>query len=266
MPTQKIRVLSVRQPYADEIIYGDKWNELRSWKTPYRGPVYIHASRWDGSPAQGSPGPGTTGAIIGRVELVDCLPEEDLAAVLLNSGKRRHKLPTRLRRVADALQRADVTWEHGIGEWNWIMLDPTPLLRPITVLGKLNLWHAEFPEKQLDCGEPTPGCRRPSASDWPDPDAPLEEEPVPVSRPDGWVANLLFDHLKAAGSQGCQMTRQNLARLARTWEREVEHLERILASCLQFERVPGKPERGRWWRLRQVTMVDPDARPRRPRP
>lgn len=38
------RVLSVRQPWAWAIASGRKRVENRSWNTPYRGTVYIHAS------------------------------------------------------------------------------------------------------------------------------------------------------------------------------------------------------------------------------
>ena len=37
--------LSVRQPWADCIIYGGKNVENRSWRTFYRGPLLIHASK-----------------------------------------------------------------------------------------------------------------------------------------------------------------------------------------------------------------------------
>jgi ASCH domain len=39
------RVLSMKQPWAWAIVSGLKHVENRSWKTPYRGTVYIHASR-----------------------------------------------------------------------------------------------------------------------------------------------------------------------------------------------------------------------------
>jgi hypothetical protein len=38
------RVISIRQPWAWAIASGRKKVENRTWQTPYRGPVYIHAS------------------------------------------------------------------------------------------------------------------------------------------------------------------------------------------------------------------------------
>ena len=39
------KAISVRQPWADLIVYGPKDIENRNWYTPYRGPVFIHAAR-----------------------------------------------------------------------------------------------------------------------------------------------------------------------------------------------------------------------------
>ena len=46
MVFQTISVLSIKQPHADHIIFGDKWCENRTWQTRYRGPLFIHASQW----------------------------------------------------------------------------------------------------------------------------------------------------------------------------------------------------------------------------
>ncbi len=39
-----MKVLSIKEPYASLIMNGDKKIETRSFKTNYRGPLYIHAS------------------------------------------------------------------------------------------------------------------------------------------------------------------------------------------------------------------------------
>lgn len=39
------RVLSLKQPWAWAVATGRKKVENRSWSTPYRGTVYIHASK-----------------------------------------------------------------------------------------------------------------------------------------------------------------------------------------------------------------------------
>lgn len=40
-----MKVLTVKQPWASLIANGYKEYEFRSWKTYYRGPIYIHAGK-----------------------------------------------------------------------------------------------------------------------------------------------------------------------------------------------------------------------------
>ncbi len=77
--------LSIRQPWAHYILHHGKDVENRSWPTNVRGRVLIHAAKsWDGEPEDGivygevdAPNlPASTfvrGAIIGSVEIVDCV-------------------------------------------------------------------------------------------------------------------------------------------------------------------------------------------------
>ena len=39
-----MKVLSIKEPWASLIMNGTKRIETRSWKTKYRGEIYIHAS------------------------------------------------------------------------------------------------------------------------------------------------------------------------------------------------------------------------------
>jgi hypothetical protein len=79
-----LKVISIRQPWANLIVRGVKDVENRTWKTDYRGPLLIHASKkfdYDGQywilenfPKALKPG-GIIylGGIIGQVEMVDCI-------------------------------------------------------------------------------------------------------------------------------------------------------------------------------------------------
>jgi hypothetical protein len=81
-----MKALSVRQPWAWLILHG-KDIENRNWPTKYRGPLLIHASmKYDyegaGWVKENFPkiklpslfmGEVTTGAILGKVEVVDCV-------------------------------------------------------------------------------------------------------------------------------------------------------------------------------------------------
>jgi hypothetical protein len=91
-----IPALSIRGPWWWFIFYGGKDIENRGWSTRYRGPVYIHASKWfDAEEMQydwedalemyrnsgGTSLPPVTlrdlrdrgGCIVGRAEIVDCV-------------------------------------------------------------------------------------------------------------------------------------------------------------------------------------------------
>jgi len=78
-----MKALSIRQPWAWLIVNGIKDIENRKWSTTYRGPVLIHASKkWDQNgfdyaDAMGEFVPNREdhifGAIIGKVNLVDCV-------------------------------------------------------------------------------------------------------------------------------------------------------------------------------------------------
>ena len=64
-----MRALSVRQPYADQIMRGTKQIEYRSRPTKIRGRIYIYASL---TPAFSNGEDLPLGVIIGSVELFDC--------------------------------------------------------------------------------------------------------------------------------------------------------------------------------------------------
>ena len=85
-----MRALTIRQPYATLIVQGVKQFETRSWRTEYRGPLVIHAAA-NGSRIYGDQlrrlekrlrvmptalmgQEYPLGAVLGVVELVECLP------------------------------------------------------------------------------------------------------------------------------------------------------------------------------------------------
>jgi len=249
-PVKQVRILSVRQPYADEIIYGDKWNELRSRATPYRGHIYIHASRWDVPRSEGSPGPGRTGAIIGRVTLVDCIPGEDLENVRQYCLNRR-PIDNWLELLGTYLKPLpDESWDHGIGDWNWLLLDPLPLQQPIPSAGKLNLWNAEMPAEQLVCGPPVTSVARPDPFGYPAltaPDVIYREVTVPF----GTVSGGVFRLLRPKKVNGLSFDAERLKSVAAKFKTTTSNIQKTLEANPEFERVPESPARENRWRIRQ---------------
>jgi hypothetical protein len=76
------RALSVRQPYAEQIMRGVKTIEYRSKPTHIRGRIYIYASLTPGREQEfqkmnAQAGDFPTGVIIGSVEVFDCTEGPD---------------------------------------------------------------------------------------------------------------------------------------------------------------------------------------------
>jgi hypothetical protein len=85
-----MKALSIHQPWAWAILHAGKNVENRGWPTRYRGPLLIHASKTRSSydreaqidwvKVYGVALPPweelTVGALLGIVDLIDCLPTE----------------------------------------------------------------------------------------------------------------------------------------------------------------------------------------------
>lgn len=140
LPDGCIRVLSVRQPFADELVHGTKPIEFRTWSTNYRGRLYIHASRWDRG-IERSPGDGVIGAIVGSVNVVAVFNEQDLAEVLDLAGKRQTVLSDEHKAILQWHQnRTDKELTPIATDHFWLVDGPQVLATPIPTGGKLNLW------------------------------------------------------------------------------------------------------------------------------
>lgn len=124
----RIKCLSVCQPWAWAIVHGEpaKTIENRTWATEYRGPLAIHASKSTAYLAgvrEGEiPGlpPATRlvfGAVVGVVELVDCVP---LARV---RGER-----------------------YAEGPWCWVLERRRALRAPVPMAGRLGLYEIDLLE------------------------------------------------------------------------------------------------------------------------
>lgn len=142
-----MKVLSVRQPWAWALIHGGKDVENRNWFTQYRGLLAIHAGKsFDmtqeefAGMCRGEYGEPFTsmalgysaahnrigdddprGAIIGIVELYDCIPDSRCTSPW----------------------RAD-----GYEFFCWMVRNPVALLEPIPMKGRLGLW--DIPDSLIE--------------------------------------------------------------------------------------------------------------------
>lgn len=120
-----MKTLTVMQPWAWALVRGTKRIENRSWATSHRGPLLIHAGKgrqWMKSEAPKT-WPGkygiefpeldalVFGALIGAVDVVDCVPFEDVS---------------------------DNPW--AFGPICWVVENPRPLANPLPWKGKLMLF------------------------------------------------------------------------------------------------------------------------------
>ena len=127
---KNMKAISIKQPWASLIVNGYKDIENRSWRTSYRGKILIHASskpviggmsnlnklQYNAIPADCSFNSSLYSAIIGSVEIVDCVKNDP-----------------------------SVWAEKGV--WNWKLKNPVLFKNPILhVKGKLNLWNFYFNE------------------------------------------------------------------------------------------------------------------------
>ena len=105
--------LTVRQPWASLIMAGIKDIENRSWRTNYRGQLFIHAGLTIDRETMSQHGHLLSdypcGVILGTVELIDCL---------LNY---------------------DSPWAE-TNQWHWVVRKPRFLDTPVVAKGKLGLW------------------------------------------------------------------------------------------------------------------------------
>lgn len=172
-PSKTIHVLSVRQPFADLIIFGDKWCENRTWNSRYRGELYIHASSWErGMDKSDTPGNGEVGAIIGKVILADCLHVQTVRRFYREKFGNRKKansvmtpeveeflqkylaensppvIPEHLKAMQQFSESESWTpesFDHVCGLYCFILTNREPLAEPIKTGGKLNVWRHEIP-------------------------------------------------------------------------------------------------------------------------
>ena len=121
-----MKCLSICQPFAELIVQGKKTIELRKWNTKFRGEFLVHAAKnileEDCKRMKISPKTVTTGAIIGKVNLVD-VKKYDSDKELKADKKKHHS-------ISDNTKN-----KYGV-----ILENPKQLRVPIEYLGKLNFF------------------------------------------------------------------------------------------------------------------------------
>jgi len=121
-----MKCLSICQPFAELIVEGKKTIELRKWNTKFRGEFLVHAAKnvltEECKRLKISPEEIVTGAIIGKVNLVDIKKYESDKE--LNKDKKKHHS------VSDNTKN----------KYGFILKNPKKLRVPIEYTGKLNFF------------------------------------------------------------------------------------------------------------------------------
>ena len=124
-----MKVLSIKEPYATLICNGKKLIETRSWKTNYRGELYIHSclsysKSFNEKVMRVLDNDSLNyGMIICKCRLVDCVYMDE---EFLENIKANHQ--------------EYVCGYYSLGRYAWILEDVVPLECKIPAKGKLNIW------------------------------------------------------------------------------------------------------------------------------
>lgn len=128
-----MKVLSIIEPWATLIKEKKKFIETRSWKTSYRGELYIHASSKKIKESDEHTSellslipnvPMEYGHIICRCKLVDCIYMDQ---EFLNKVKKN--------------KQEFLCGKYTLGRYAWILSDIEPLEKTILAKGHLNIWN-----------------------------------------------------------------------------------------------------------------------------
>jgi ASCH domain len=121
--SQPIPALSVRQPWAELIISGQKTIELRKWAADYRGQMWLHAGKRQDPQLEAQFGLSAAfrGGFIGVVELSAIVPMDS-------------------RRWSSWLERHRDAGRYQPGMFGWILQNARRLKAPIPAPGALGLF------------------------------------------------------------------------------------------------------------------------------
>ena len=135
-----MKVISLLQPWASLVVMGLKKIETRSWSTPYRGTILIHASLGKKACWIASEPPFSNyikkfndlsfGAIIGEATLTKILRVEDFGM----ADNKMEMLTMEEKAFGD----------YSSGRFGWVLENAFSFDTPIPARGHLRLWDFEY--------------------------------------------------------------------------------------------------------------------------
>lgn len=128
-----MKVISIIEPWASLIKEGRKKIETRSWKTNYRGKIYIHASlkkvpknneRINNLLSLLKDKNFKYGSIIAEAEIIDCIYMDEMFLEKIKNNPQEY-----------------ICGEYSIGRYAWILDNIKILPEPIPAKGSLGIWN-----------------------------------------------------------------------------------------------------------------------------
>lgn len=135
-----MRVLSIKEPWATLIMDGKKSIETRSWKTNYRGELYIHASLSK-----------VTKEVLERKELMNIVSDSNM-----NYGKIICKCELvdciymteeYIKKIKKQNYQEYICGEYKVGRYAWVLNNVEILEEKIDAKGKLGIWNYSTEDK-----------------------------------------------------------------------------------------------------------------------
>lgn len=130
-----MKVLTIKQPYASLISSGKKKIETRSWKTNYRGELYIHAGMKIITKKDlqkpglkdliGNDDVEKYGKILCKCTLVDCIYMDDKY----------------IENIKNNYPDQYICGRYEVGRYAWVLDNVEPLNEPIEAKGQLSIWN-----------------------------------------------------------------------------------------------------------------------------
>ncbi len=126
----KVKVLTIREPWLQAILTGRKTIEIRTWKPNYRGLLYLHSSSSPDKEAYDYLGIGpeecVNGYIRARCYLLGCI---DYTQQSFEHDYTKHWNPI----------------ESFDGRQKGLILEQVQHVRPYKTKGQLGVWEGEYP-------------------------------------------------------------------------------------------------------------------------
>lgn len=157
-----MKALTLTQPWATLVAIGAKRIETRSWSTPYRGPIAIHAARNARAGATvmheepfrsvlAAAGVRVLadlprGAVIATAYLADVLPTSPRRGGVNEQELLEAQLALRLAHFdkgARSLEQELAFGDFSPGRFAWMLEDVVALPEPVPARGALGLWNWE---------------------------------------------------------------------------------------------------------------------------